>query len=211
MCFSATASFTAGAALTVIGVASVASVKRRSDILFAAIPLLFGLQQLLEGVIWLSLQNTKLVSILSVAYLFVSHVVWPTVIPLSVFLMERVTWRRRVLGVCIGVGIVVSAYFLYYLFIEPVTAIIVDKCIAYVSQHFSRTFFLSPYTLATSLSCLFSRYRLVNLFGITTFIAGVITVWFYDQAFISVWCFFAAILSVIIFMQVRLEGKKSLR
>ena len=54
MCFSATASFVAGSALVVLGVATLRATRRKSEIPFAAIPLLFGIQQLVEGLLWLS-------------------------------------------------------------------------------------------------------------------------------------------------------------
>ena len=57
MCFSATASFVAGTSLSVIGVATLKHVKRKTEIPFAMIPLLFGIQQLTEGVIWLTFAN----------------------------------------------------------------------------------------------------------------------------------------------------------
>ena len=54
MCFSETASFLAGTGLSVLGVATLRATQRRSEIPFAAIPLMFGLQQMVEGALWLS-------------------------------------------------------------------------------------------------------------------------------------------------------------
>lgn len=51
MCFSASASFIAGASLSAIGVATLRRVESKKEIPFATIPLLFGIQQLIEGVI----------------------------------------------------------------------------------------------------------------------------------------------------------------
>lgn len=51
MCFSAAASFIAGTTLSAIGVATLRNTKTTSELPFAAIPLLFGLQQLTEGVV----------------------------------------------------------------------------------------------------------------------------------------------------------------
>ena len=199
MCFSATASFTAGTGLTLIGVATFRMAPRKSDKLFASIPLLFGIQQLTEGMIWLSLPASAFLSALIVFYLLFSHVIWPTLLPLSVSLMEKNRWRRNVLRVCTGVGLIVSVYFLHYLFTEHVTATIVNKCIVYNSPHFFRTFLLSPYTLATCASCLFSSHRIVNLFGVVAFLSALVAMYFFQQSFVSVWCFFGAILSVIIY------------
>ena len=49
MCFSATASFSAGIILTVIGVASIKKAHHKSQLLFASIPFVFGIQQFAEG------------------------------------------------------------------------------------------------------------------------------------------------------------------
>ena len=57
MCFSASASFVAGTGLCVVGVAALRQTVARSEIPLAMIPLLFGLQQLTEGVIWLTFHH----------------------------------------------------------------------------------------------------------------------------------------------------------
>ena len=49
MCFSAPASFVAGIALSTVGAATIRMTSRRAEIAFAMIPLLFGVQQLTEG------------------------------------------------------------------------------------------------------------------------------------------------------------------
>jgi hypothetical protein len=51
MCFSATASFVAGSALSAVGAVTITKAKRKAEIPFATIPLLFGIQQLTEGLI----------------------------------------------------------------------------------------------------------------------------------------------------------------
>lgn len=209
MCFSATASFTAGVGLSIVGGATLANVKRKSEIPFAAIPLLFGIQQLTEGVIWISFDRPFVLSIATFVYLFFSHVIWPTLLPSAVYLIETALWRRRVLKFFIGIGFVVSIYFLYYLFAEHVTAKVVNESVAYFSPHFFITFILSPYTAATCASCLFSSSRTVNVFGILTFFAALTAAKLYEQTFISVWCLFGAILSVMIYVHFRFEYRKT--
>jgi len=54
MCFSATASFSAGAVLRGIGALTLKAARRPCEWPFAAIPLLFAIQQLIEGMIWLT-------------------------------------------------------------------------------------------------------------------------------------------------------------
>ena len=76
MCFSATASFTAGLFLAGIAVVTLKSVRQTHELPIAAIPLLFGIQQLSEGVIWLTfgLDALRLKAVMTHAYSFFSHV-----------------------------------------------------------------------------------------------------------------------------------------
>jgi len=54
MCFSASASFIAGMSLSAIGVAALRNTEARTEQPLAMMPLLFGVQQLTEGVTWLT-------------------------------------------------------------------------------------------------------------------------------------------------------------
>lgn len=202
MCFSPVASFVAGTALSGVGGVTMSKAKTRWELPYASIPLLFGVQQLTEGVIWISFARPAVLSSASFVFMFFSHVFWPTFIPLSLALMEPKLWRRVVLYCCTGVGLVVSAYFLFFLLTETVKTGVLNKSILYVAPHFAVTFVLSPYSVATCASCLFSSYRWVNFFGVVTFLSAVVAYRFYEQTFVSVWCFFAAILSIVIFMHI---------
>jgi hypothetical protein len=209
MCFSPIASFAASAALGAAGAGSVAKTARKSEIPFASIPLLFGAQQLTEGIVWLTFGSQALQSVATFAYLLFSHVLWPVYIPLAVWCMETVRWRRILLLPFIAVGAVVGAYFLYYLFVDSVMPEIVNNCIAYNGDHFYRTFVLSPYSVATCASCLFSSHRFVNVFGVLTFLAAIVSYRFFQANFVSVWCFFSAILSALILWYFLARRKKA--
>ncbi len=57
MCFSANSSFGTGIILAVISVASLKKVQYLNHVYFAAIPLIFCIQQITEGLLWLVLQT----------------------------------------------------------------------------------------------------------------------------------------------------------
>ena len=57
MCFSATASFTAGTALSAVGGLTLRKSRGKAELPLALVPLIFGIQQLSEGVLWVSLRN----------------------------------------------------------------------------------------------------------------------------------------------------------
>lgn len=60
MCFSAEASFGASIALLTIGTLAIRKNKDLNMRLFSCIPILFGIQQFFEGVVWLTQANQSL-------------------------------------------------------------------------------------------------------------------------------------------------------
>jgi hypothetical protein len=201
MCFSATASFIAGTALFVLGVATLRATQRRSEIAFAAIPLMFGLQQMVEGTLWLSSRFDAPQLNLAMTYLFsmFSHVLWPVFVPFAIGLLETVPWRRKVIWGFQGVGLLVGLYLLFLIIEFPVTAVVAEN-IVYVSPHFYKIPVMLLYLAATCISCFFSSSATIRLFGVLALLLFAVAYVFFAVALFSVWCFFAAVLSVIIFV-----------
>ena len=154
MCFSASASFIAAAALAASGVATLRLASRRSELPFAAVPMLFGIQQFIEGLIWLSFDNNLSVSnsILTFGYSIFSHVLWPIYVPFAVHLLERVHWRRQALLATQAVGMLVGLYLLYVLTQYPVTSRVLGQHIVYESPHFYQVPVMALYLIATCAS-----------------------------------------------------------
>ncbi len=200
MCFSATASFTAGAVLVAVGTITVNRADSRSELSLALVPLLFGVQQISEGVLWLTL--TRDLPVLQTwatnVFSFFSHAFWPIFVPFAILLVERIAWRRRALMVFVGLGLLVGSYLLFYLFREPLTASVRGQSIVYDSAHFYLGAVLVLYLLATCVSGLLSSHRCINAFGALAFILAVAAYLVSARTFVSVWCFFAAALSALI-------------
>ena len=95
MCFSATASFTAGAVLVTAGVLSLRHVTSKNALPFASIPLLFGLQQMVEGIVWTTFGSPEVHAIATYVFVMFSHVLWPTFVPLSIWLLEKDPLRKK--------------------------------------------------------------------------------------------------------------------
>ena len=97
MCFSATASLTAGALLLGVGAMTLRRVRRRSDWPLALIPILFAVQQATERVVWLSLsgQLQGMQDVATQVYSVFSHVLWPAFVPWAVWLAPQQQVRRR--------------------------------------------------------------------------------------------------------------------
>ena len=205
MCFSATASFTAGAALLVVGAVTTRSARERAELPFALIPGFFGTQQLIEGGLWLTFaNNAPLVnSVLTHLYSFFSHVLWPIYVPIAVLLLEPEAWRRKLLTLIAAAGAAVGLYLLYFLMTEPIVSEVVGGHISYKSPHFYVAPVMTLYVLATCVSSLVSSCKTIRWFGAVTFVALLAAYAFYAFWFISVWCFFAAILSIIVLLHFR--------
>ena len=210
MCFSATASVSAGARLLGLGTLTLNAARRPCELPLAAIPLLFALQQLSEDVIWLTFRYEAplLNTVMTHAYSFFSHVLWPAYIPLAVLLIEPPGLRRRLLLAFVVGGLAVGVYLLYVLAAFGVASRPTGQHIEYVSPHFFAAVVMTLYLLSTTVSPLLSTHRMVKLFGVLALVSFGGAYFFYATWFISVWCFFAALLSVTVYFYFVLRGSE---
>lgn len=202
MCFSASASFIAGAALLAVGAVTVKKAVRKTELPFAMIPVLFGVQQLVEGVIWLGFRHDapQLNTFMAQVYSLFSHVLWPIHVPLAVLLLEPVPWRRKALLAFLWVGAAVGLYLFYILVLFSVRAEAIGGHIQYVSPHFYAPVVMGGYLAATCISLFFSSHKAVVAFGVVALLSFLAAYGFYAVWFISVWCFFAAMLSGVVYL-----------
>jgi hypothetical protein len=200
MCFSAGASFGVGAYLLGLGALTVRQVRHPRELPFASIPLLFAVQQLSEGLVWLGFRHDTpgLHVLMAQVYSFFSHVLWPVYIPATVALMEPLQMRRRILGALVFVGLGVGAYLLYYLLDHPVTARQSGRHIEYLTPPQLLTGATLLYAVATIISLMLSSHRMVRVFGVLALLSFAFAYGVYETWFISVWCFFAAVLSTVV-------------
>ncbi|WP_454909472.1 DUF6629 family protein [Variovorax gossypii] len=202
MCYSATASFSAGVLLLGVGALTLASARRPREWPFAAIPLMFAIQQLIEGVIWLtfSADAPVLNTVMTHAYSFFSHVLWPVYLPVAVLMIEPPGGRQRTLSALVVAGAAVGGYLLYILVAFPVVSRPTDQHVEYDSPHFFAAAVMTLYLISTTVSPLLSTLRRVQVFGALALLSFGAAYYFYATWFISVWCFFAALLSTVIYL-----------
>lgn len=201
MCFSTTASFVSGGGLSAIGIASLKQARKRDKII-AAIPLLFGIQQILEGFQWMALNAHYVAKIPLYGFLFFSSCVWPTYIPLAVYLVDKK--RQRITRWFLVVGGALSLYNLWPLMTLPTTAQIANHSIQYTCGISSQFSWLSVvYLIVTCGSVLISSKSIFRLLGIFNLLGVLISYFFFSVTFVSVWCFFAAVISSTIYFYIR--------
>ncbi len=206
MCFSATASFAAAAGLGAMGVVTLREAKSGSRKPLAALPLLFGIQQAVEGVVWISGRNPLLQSTAAFVYVMFSHVLWPFYVPLAVGLVEPKGRRRTVLKGFLVFGVALSFWLATYIISGPVTVSLACCGAVYGMVLPPIPYGLAAYVFVTCFSCFISSHKFIRVLGLAMLGALAIALWAYQEAFYSVWCFFAAILSAIVYAHLR-QGK----
>ena len=213
MCFSAEASFAGGVIISTIGVATVKEVHKPSQLVFASIPLFFGAQQITEGCLWLTLPNPEYGTVQMFSkyiFLIMAEVLWPMMIPLSVIFMEENKKRKRILRILLFMGVSVSLYYAFCLLFFNVTPQIMGYHIQYRTDFpkFSTALAFIVYFIASITPLFVSSIQRTHLLGILMFLSCVVTAVFFWQYLASVWCFFAAFISGVIFWILRDAKRK---
>jgi len=188
----------------VIGIAALRHVREPRSILFALMPMLFAIHQFTEGWVWLGLHGRigKL-ALDHVAFLFMLYAqgILPLLMPAAVLLMEPPGWRRKVILGLTGVGALVCAWNVYGLVFLPSQVLLEQNSIAYRNVLTGNFWISCLYVLATCGALLLSTHRVVRAYGVLNVIVLTIAEIVKEYAFASVWCFYAAIMSTMIYLQ----------
>ena len=210
MCFSAVGSFALSGVLGGIGSRSIQLNPSRPLRLFAAIPLVFAVQQGAEGMVWLTVANPTHAAIQGIAvnlFLGIAVVVWPIWCPVALWLAEEDATRRRVLWrlSAFGMGSAVGA--LGLLIYWAPTAVIAGHSVRYDHGGWSPPWFglitLAAYVVPTVVPYFVSTTRLARTLGVMFVVSLVVTIVVRQETLTSVWCFFAALLSGMVLFAVR--------
>lgn len=208
MCFSATASFSLSAALIPVGMGCLkkAQEEDRRYLPLAAFPLAFGIQQAIEGLVWVGLgaDNARLVALAAAGFVFFSHGFWLVWTPLTAASVEGDRLRGRIWRALVGIGLLYGLYFNLplWLNLRQLAVSVHNHSLVYELQLWlypTRSLVLLGYTLyiLTILAPLvLSGDRHIQRLGGLVLVALLLTASFFSAGFISVWCFFAALVSL---------------
>ena len=213
MCFSATASFATAAIISAVGAITVWKTARSGNIAalpFAAIPLMFALQQIIEGMIWIDLAEPMAGNcrpVLIQGFVGYAEVFWPVFAPLTVFLIEPLQQRRRyLLGVLIA-GIALATWMLAIMVAHPYQVTIHVSGLVYRNGYPYPWIMWPVYVFTTSVTFTLSSFSVVRIFGLVVIVGLVVAAIAFNRAYVSVWCFFAAAASLLVFLHVRRQAK----
>lgn len=207
MCFSPQADLVGGAVICGIGVDALRHVDRRpSHVGLASLPVVFGAHQLVESVLWFSLQghlSNGLGRSALWVYLVVAFVVLPMFVPIAVAAIEPSRWRRLFAASLAIVGTVVGGVLLAAMVRGPMTVAMRPYHLAYSVHLGDGGVFVGLYVLATCGAALLSSDRRIVIFGVANLVAVAVIAQLTIDGFASVWCAWAAVISAAIALQMR--------
>lgn len=213
MCFSAGASFGAAAVLGGMGILTLRKVSTRSQLMYANIPFVFAIQQVSEGLLWLSLSYAGYEAWQTPAtyfFLFFAQFLWPIWIPAAILLMERSKRRQKLLWIPVIAGVIGSSILAYRMIFNLVYSQIEDHHISYVIGSTQGQMIVSSimYVIAILAPSFISSARGIKSIAFLLVISLLATKIMFEAYLISVWCFFAAAISILIYRVLKLEQEE---
>ena len=219
MCISASVSYSAAAVLVTAGLYTLRETRRLQHryLLWALVPVFFGIQQGFEGLVWQELDegNSRAAVPFALGFHFFSHFLWLWWLALCSYLVEPGKIRKRVIGGCALFGAFAGALVYSAMLFHPewMSVAVRQHSILYTFSVPFRGPFHIPitpaalYALIILVPLFFSSHRQINIFGVLVALSMVLASQAYDYAFVSVWCFFAAVLSLyLVYMIPRLAA-----
>ncbi|MGW1751997.1 DUF6629 family protein [Streptomyces sp. NPDC002092] len=195
MCWSATADLAAGAGITCVGVACVTRVHRIGDLPLAALPVLLGVHQLVEARVWQVGGGTGWATAAWAVIALPLLAVW---VPLAVLgAVPRDAAAR--LTVPLVSGVATAAVLAYAVATRPVRAEIRGHTVGYVIGLPYAGVLIAGYLLATVGALLLSGDRRLVALGVLAGVGALVCWALWRLEFVSTWCAFAAVCSVVVF------------
>lgn len=200
MCWSATADLVAGAGIMAVGAVSVTLAARNPrDLPLAALPLLLGAHQIIEAAVWHGDGGTGPATVAWAVIALPLLALW---VPAAVLCAAPPSARRRLL-VPLAAGLATAAVLAYALATRTVTAEIRGHTVGYSLGLPQANWSSCGYLLATIGSLLLSGDRGLVLFGVLVAVGAAVSFALWRQEYVSTWCAFAAVCSVVLTLWVR--------
>jgi len=194
--------FTLSGALFVIAILTFKKVSTPAEVVFASLPFLFALHQFTQGFVWLGMYGLigpRPLELAEGIFVFYAQGLLQFLIPLSLWLIEPEGIRRKLIGILMVTGAVLTAYTLYGLAIEPTSVYIKNHILVYVNNWTDVHWIGVLYVLTTCGALLLSRSIAIQLFGLLNLIFLILVYFFIPYGLTSIWCLYAAAVSVLLY------------
>lgn len=156
----------------------------------------------MEGLLWISLSHNGTAQSqfwLSNIYGVFIGIIWPLFAPFAVYQAETDNIRKKIIAIIGIAGLGLAVYTAIGLANEPIIAEIIHHSINYKHRVSSYQLVIILYLLATCVPFIFSSYKHLYLAGIIITAGFFVAYFTHLETFASVWCFFAAITSALIY------------
>jgi hypothetical protein len=206
VCFSATADIVAAAVLAPIGIVTIRAAKSRAQLPLASIPLFFAAHQFVESFVWMGTTGRVSHGVSSFAiyaYLIMAQMVLPIFVPLALAAVEPVRRHRRWMVLAAGGGLISAVAFGHILVTQGATAYPLERTMVYKTPTDLGLWAGLLYVNGTVFALLYASGRNLRLFGVANIIGIVMASWLRWEAVTSVWCIYAAFVSVLILLHLR--------
>lgn len=210
MCFSPEVDLVAGVAIVGIGFDTLRHVDQTSQRALASLPLAFGGHQIVEAVVWWSVQGDIGAAAgdwAAWAYLAVAFGLLPWFVPLAVRAIEPDAGRRDKMAALAVVGGAVSVVLMAAVIRGPVVVTDGGRYLQYGVPLSFGGVLVAAYVLATCGALLLSTHRFAAQFGAVNLVAVILLSVMLSSGFISLWCAWAAVVSVAIALHLRQPGR----
>jgi hypothetical protein len=214
MCFSSEADFTAAVVVGVVGVETLRRVRTRGELIVGSLPLLFAMHQFTEAFVWLGLRGEVSSGLRNTAtdvYVIYAYSVLPIIAPIGLYLIEPSRKHRRWVLPFVALGIAVGGYLLWQVTQYPIYVQEYASCIAYNTYTPFETPAVVAYVIATCVPALLSSRRYLQWFGVANVVGVAIALSIREADFTSVWCVYAALVSVLILEHLRRQRRAEAR
>lgn len=215
MCISAAVSYGSAAVLATTGLYALHRARGQAPryLAWALVPLFFAIQQAFEGRVWQLVEagEARAAVPLALGFLFFSHFLWLWWIPLASYRVEPASLRRR-LFLALGLfGLLAGGLVYFTLLFHPewLAVLVRGQSIKYdVTSPYRGSISLGIrpsvlYALIVLVPLLFSSLRHLRIFGVMVAGSMLLASELYGHAYVSVWCFFAAVLSLYVLVMIR--------
>jgi hypothetical protein len=145
------------------------------------------------------------------AYIVYAHAVLPAIVPLGFLLIEPNRSRARWLWPLVGIGTVLGAYLLWQVTAYPVGAQEQAHCINYTTHTPNDYVITELYVLVTCGPALLSSRSYLRWFGLLSLLGMIATASVRADELTSLWCLYAAFVSVLILEHFRRQRASDAR
>ncbi len=143
--------------------------------------------------------NTRALEITAGIFIYYAQGLLPFLVPLAVWLIEKDSYKRKLVGILTILGFGLAVYTMYGLTTVPTNVSVVNNTLYYKNPWTENFYDASIYVLTTCGSLMLSSSISIQLFGFLNLIGLTIIFLLRPYGFTSLWCLYAAAISGLLY------------